>query len=518
MKKLFLLIALSACAFMLNAQFLNVRMSNYGGFNEPGIFINPKNTLEIMAGTNLNNYFYSEDGGLTWEHGILTEPNYGVWGDPVIIADTLGDFYFFHLSNPVSGNWIDRIVCQKFDKISRTWGPGTFMGLNGTKAQDKEWAIVDRTNNNIYVTWTQFDDYGSSSPLCESNIMFSKSIDAGQTWSTAIRINEVAGNCIDSDDTTEGAVPAVGPNGEIYVSWAGPAGIVFDRSLDQGETWLEEDIFVTAHPGGWDISIPGIFRSNGMPVTKCDLSGGPNHGTIYINYADQSNGSNDTDIWLVKSTDGGDTWTEPKRVNDDPPGKHQFFTWMDVDQVTGHLYFVFYDRRNYVDNKTDVYLAISQDGGETFENILISESPFTPTPNVFFGDYNNIAAYNNMVRPVWTRMDNSNNSIWTAIVDINVGIPEKELRPFSLEQNYPNPFLQTTTFSYKLSEPGIIQLAVYDQFGRNVATLQHNTFKERGSYRVTFDAEKYKLPPGVYYINLKSDKLTLNRKMVVAGF
>lgn len=517
MKNIFILVAAVLCIQSANAQYQNVRVSPDGSANEPSIMINPYNTLEIMIGTNLNFWFYSEDAGLTWEQGVLTEPTYGVWGDPVIIVDTLGDFYYFHLSNPVSGNWIDRIVCQKFDKQTRTWGTGTYMGLNGSKAQDKEWAVVDRTNNIIYVTWTQFDQYGSSNPACESNIMFSKSTDAGQTWSPALRINEVAGNCIDSDDTTEGAVPAVGPNGEIYVSWSGPAGIVFDRSPDQGETWLDEDIFVNEHIGGWDISIPGLMRANGMPVTKCDLSGGPYHGTIYINYADQSNGSHDTDIWLTKSTDGGDTWSDPVRVNDDPPGKHQFFTWMDIDQVTGHLYFVFYDRRNYADNQTDVYMAISQDGGETFENIKISDSPFTPQPNVFFGDYNNISAYNNMVRPVWTRMVNGVRSIWTAIIDFNVGIPVRELRPFSLEQNYPNPFLQTTTFSYKISEPGTIHLAVYDQFGRMAALLENNTYMERGSYQVFFDASTHKLSPGVYYISLKSSRFNLNRKMVVSG-
>ncbi len=198
-------------------------------------------------------------------------------------------------------------------------------GLNGTKAQDKEWGTIDRNNGNIYVTWTQFDDYGSSNPNHRTNIMFSKSTDSGATWSPAKRINEVDGDCIDSGNTVEGAVPTVGPNGEIYVSWAGPLGIVFDKSYDEGETWLDNDIFVSDFPGGWAFDIPGIYRCNGMPVTVCDVSGGPNHGTIYINWSDQRNGIDDTDVWLVKSTDGGETWSERKRVNDDPPGKQQFF-------------------------------------------------------------------------------------------------------------------------------------------------------------------------------------------------
>jgi hypothetical protein len=39
---------------------------------------------------------------------------------------------------------------------------------------------------------------------------------------------------VDEDDAVEGAVP----NGEVYVAWAGPRGIVFNRSLDGDQIWL----------------------------------------------------------------------------------------------------------------------------------------------------------------------------------------------------------------------------------------------------------------------------------------
>ena len=417
------------------AQHQNIIISSSNSPEEPTIFINPKNTDQIIAGANINNLYNSYDGGYTWTVSTLTSITNGVWGDPVTIVDTAQNYYFFHLSWPSSGNWIDRIVCQKSTDFGQTWNDGSYMGLNGTKAQDKEWAVVDRTNNNIYVTWTQFDDYGSSNPEHISIIRFSKSTDEGETWSDALKINEVDGDCIDSDNTVEGAVPAVGPNGEIYVSWAGPAGLVFDRSLDQGETWLVEDIFIDEFLGGWNFNIPGISRCNGMPITVCDLSEGPNHGTIYINWSDQRNGTDDTDVWLVKSTDGGDTWTESLRVNDDPPGKQQFFTWMSIDQVTGYLWFVWYDRRNYTDNNTDVFMAVSRDGGESFFNFKISESPFIPTSGIFFGDYNNISAHNNVIRPMWTRLHQGQLSVWTAIVDPNVFPPMFDLRNFH-GQNY----------------------------------------------------------------------------------
>ncbi|MBL7138194.1 MAG: T9SS type A sorting domain-containing protein [Bacteroidales bacterium] len=503
--------------FLLMGQYQNVLIGNQFFPEEPSIMINPYNTDQMIAAANINLYYYSNDGGETWTQGVLSSP-YGVWGDPCIIVDTAGHFYFFHLSNPPGGNWIDRIVCQKTTDGGQTWNDGSYMGLNGTKAQDKEWGIVDPANNYIYVTWTQFDNYGSSNPLDSSIIRFSRSTDGGESWSDAVRINQVAGDCIDSDNTVEGAVPALGPNGEVYTSWAGPLGLVFTKSLDQGVTWPEENTFVAEIPGGWNYAIPGIYRANGLPITCCDLSGGPYHGRIYINWSDQRNGLDDTDVWLVKSDDGGATWSDIIRVNDDPAGKQQFFTWMDIDQTTGCLYVVFYDRRNYTNNLTDVYLAVSEDGGETFENFIISESPFNPTSSVFFGDYTNISAHNGIIRPIWTRLEGGNLSIWTALIDsTSVGILPGQQVPalLTLEQNYPNPVQTYTFLPYKIHKPSTVTLKVYDVYGREIATVVQDKFHLPGKYIERFDAASNHLAPGFYYFSLTCGEQILKRKMIV---
>lgn len=406
--------------------FKNITIHNYKGSDyfapfEPSICVNPKNPAQIVAGSVLNNYYISQDSGKTWEHGKL-ESKYGVWGDPCIVVDTSGSFYYFHLSK-TGDQFIDRMVCQKLEYIDSSWTDGVYFGLNGRKAQDKEWATVNRKNNEIYVTWTQFDQYESKEYHDSTHILFSKSVDAGKTWTFPVKIDQFGGDCLDRDKTVEGAVPAVGPNGEIFVAWTGPKGIFFDKSLDGGKTWLDNDVFVADMPGGWYFDIPGIYRSNGLPIITCDTSKSKHNGTIYINWADQRNGVNNTDIWLSKSSDNGKTWSAPKKINDDKKKKaHQFFTWMTIDQTTGYLYFVFYDRRNYRRKSsaaTDVYLAISKDGGETFENIKISEKPFHPTKSKFFGDYTNISAHNGVVRPIWTSLDNGKFKIMTAIINLN---------------------------------------------------------------------------------------------------
>jgi hypothetical protein len=137
---------------------------------------------------------------------------------------------------------------------------------------------------------------------------------------------------------------------------------------------------------------------------------------LYIVWADQRNGENDTDIWFMRSTNGGDNWSSPQRINNDGKGKHQYLPWMSVDQATGNIYIVYYDRRSYDDEQTDVYIAFSVDGGASFRNVKISESPFKPTSSTFFGDYTNIASHKGIITPVWARMDNGKTSVWTAVI------------------------------------------------------------------------------------------------------
>ncbi|NOQ91533.1 MAG: T9SS type A sorting domain-containing protein [Flavobacteriaceae bacterium] len=490
----------------------NIKISNVININEqypnePSIMMDPNNQNIMVVGSNLNYYYRSTDYGETWVGNTLTS-SYGVWGDPVIDVDNLGNFYFFHLSNTPLSVWLDRIICQKSTDKGNSWSDGTFIGLNGTKNQDKPWSVIDQNNNNIYLTWTQFDEYRSSDPLDISIILFSKSLDGGSTWSTPLRINKFAGDSKDDDDTVEGAVPAIGPNGEIYVSWAGPNGLVFNRSFDQGDTWLQEEIFINSMPGGWNYNIPGISRANGFPIIKCDLSGGVNHGTIYVNWSDQRNGINDTDIWLSKSIDGGDTWSSPSKVNNDNSSTHQFFTWMDIDQTNGNLHFVFYDRRNYEDVRTDVFLAYSGDGGETFTNRKISESPFLPTSDIFFGDYNNITAHNNIVRPVWTRLHNGQLSIWTDITPFDSSLSVSD-EIASIEQNikqYPNPVFNNTSYvSFKLHESSIVKLEIFDQLGRLLKTLINNDEMGYGKHIISINLDELDLQSGIYY-----QKLSIN--------
>ena len=401
----------------LQAQIPNIKV-NTSGYDpeEVSIALNPANPANLAVGANISYFYSSTNSGITWTQTNISSSLFSVWGDPSLIYDGIGNLFYGHLSNtPSPGYWIDRIVVQRSSDNGTTFNQGAGIGFNNPKEQDKEWLAVDLQNNKnyVYTSWTEFDYYGSTSSTDSSRILFSSSTDHGINWTTPLRLNEKSGDCLDADNTVEGAVPTIGPNGEIYDSWAGPLGLVFTKSTNGGVTFTPNQV-VTSIPAGWDFAIPGIYRCNGLPITSCDTSHSLTRGNIYICWGDQRNGVDNSDVFLIKSTDGGNTWGPVIKVNNDNTTRHQFFPWMTIDQTTGHLFFVFYDRRSTTGNATDVYVAESIDGGESFNNFKVSQSSFTPNSNVFFGDYTNIAAYNRKVYPVWMRLDGNTLSVWTA--------------------------------------------------------------------------------------------------------
>ena len=479
--------------------------------NEPSICMNPANPDQIIIGSVLDNYYTSGDGGLTWQHGVINS-SYGVNGDPVVLADSAGNFYYFHLVPDLS-----RIICHKMEGFLSPWSNESFTAVYNDYDIDKEWATWDPVTNNLYVSWSRFNTWGSANPMDSTDIFIAKSTDGGMSWGDQKLISNIGGNATGGFGSVHGSYPATGPNGEVYVAWWSPAGLMFDRSTDQGETWLTTDINITGFPVQWIVGIPGIQTGVSFPVIVCDRSNGPNHGTIYVNWTDKRSGAGDANIWLTKSTDGGNTWTTPVKVNDDGAGRHQFFNYITIDQVTGKIYVIFYDRRNYTDTNTDVYLAISDDGGATFSNHKISDTPFIPYSTLFFGHYIGVVAHDNHVFATWMRMDAGDLSLWGARIDpATVGIAPDAHVPHSLAQNVPNPFHEATFFSFKLAAPSNVNLVVIDIFGNNVATLIHNEKMNAGKHTVCFSPEKFNLPSGIYHYSLVTNNKAITKKMIYA--
>lgn len=83
---------------------------------------------------------------------------------------------------------------------------------------------------------------------------------------------------------------------------------------------------------------------------------------------------------------------------------------------------------------------------------------------------------------------------------------------FELYQNYPNPFNPSTSIKFALPTSGNVILKVYDQLGKEVASLADG-FRNAGTYEVTFDASK--LNSGVYFYKLTANNVESSKKMLL---
>jgi hypothetical protein len=384
---------------------------------EVSVAINPTNPTQAIAvllqaggpgEPRVSNWSYtSTDGGLTWRPMRTPNPDGRAQGDDAVVFGADGTAFHSYIS--FDGIRVERPerawsgIFVRSTKDGLTWhAPVAVVDHINTAIpfEDKPWVGVDRSassphRGHVYVAWTRFDVYGSEDPAHRSRIMFSRSRDGGRSFSVPLEISDESGNAIDSDDTVEGVVPSTGPAGEVYVAWAGPKGLYFDKSTDGGANF-GKDTLISAMPGGWDLPVPGIERHNGMPVTGVDLSSGPHRGTVYVNWIDERSG--DPDVYVSASRDEGRRWEPPVRVNDDPRGSTQMFTWMAVDPVDGALNLVFHDRRGQKGTMTGVTLARSVDGGKTFVNFPLQVPAFDCCArSAFFGDYNGIDAYGGRV-------------------------------------------------------------------------------------------------------------------------
>jgi hypothetical protein len=408
---------------------------------EVSVAINPTKPDHIVAVSQQgsgNNSYASMDAGKSWKDVRLANPDKRIQGDDVIAfnADGLAirtyiSFDGIRVKRPARAvNGI--FVSTSKDGVDWSDPVAVIDHINSvTPFEDKPWLRVDTVKDsphrgNIYLAWTKFDEYGSKNPEHKSHIYFSRSKDGGKTFSPSHRISQSPGDCTDKSTTVEGAVPMIGPKGEVYCVWAGPKGLIFVKSNDGGFSFGKEK-HLTETPGAWDFTVKGIGRCNGLPMSVVDISDGPNRGTIYVNWGDLRNG--DPDVFLMSSSDGGDTWTKPLRVNDDAKGngKEQFFTWMAVDPIDGAVNIAFYDRRDLDGTKTQLYLARSVDGGKTFVNHRIDQEPWDCQKGVFFGDYLGIDAHGGRVVAAWQHFTGPGRvALSAAIFDFKKGTQETQ--------------------------------------------------------------------------------------------
>jgi hypothetical protein len=386
-----------------------------GSQSETSIAINPKTPSNVLAGSNEiqrlpMRAMASFDGGSTFTGVDLplppprTQNGFDFGSDPGVAFDSDGNAYysyivvFFSAGGAINGT--EMAVARSSDG-GLTW-TATYFNLNTGESHfnDKPMITVDtgsggfHHHNRVYVAWDNASGY-SSSELNGNNVLLSYSDDGGVTFSDPV---SVSGNFTGRTGGI-GADPYVAANGTVHVAWQDYAHLVIAdaSSTDGGATWGAPH--VVSLVGGFEFDPVAQNVRGALVYPACGASA----TALFCSYMNDTPGG--TKVYVAKSTDGGTNWASTQM----PAGGDQFNQWLDVDPSNGSVNVAYYDTGTK-DNPSTIYtLARSTNGGATYAKSAIANAPTDETccaPSVNlgnqYGDYEGIAAWNGIVRPVWT--------------------------------------------------------------------------------------------------------------------
>ena len=409
----------------------NVDVSNEcGPQSETYITLNPARPKMLAGGSNeifrlpMRGYF-SADGGSTWGGVDLPLPapkgnglNFG--SDPTLAFDSSGNlFYGYIVVYFGNGNGINAtaMAVARSTDGGRSYPQFTLFSLEGGSGHfnDKPMITADanpasRFRDSVYVAWDAATG-GSSG----GGVRLARSTDHGATFTT-VRVDDPRG-----PGRAIGAIPFVGPNGEVYVAWNDYAAntIAFNRSMDGGATW-GTPVVVAPKTLAFDIAIPAEFSRGALVYPACDTdrSAGPHRGRLYCSWMDLTSAGH-TDIFSSYSDDGGTAWSAAKAAADRLPKVDRFNHWMSVDPITGDVNISFYDTRNDTTGAgymTDIYFTQLRAGGGAWlsPNLRVTDVSSNehdcngqfPCVAINYGnqqgDYAGLVSFGGVSHPIWT--------------------------------------------------------------------------------------------------------------------
>ncbi len=434
--------------------------------SENSVFVNPADNSKVLNSNNSSNWpmtsFYgadalmTSDGGSAWTGSVLGVGGYNS-GDPSAAIGLNGRYYVGY----VSSSYAQGLSYSTNEGV--TWSTVSVAG--GGYILDKEHLWVDNSTaspyeGNLYDAWTNFQGGGNY-----DEIELVRSTDDGAHWSSRINIS----SGVSAGSHNQGVNIQTGPNGEVYAVWAiydswpsdEPA-LGFAKSTDGGASFSTAERIITNIRGIRASGVSKNMRVNSFPVMAADISNGPDRGNLYVVWANIGipgiNTGSDIDIYMIRSTDGGSSWSTPVRVNQDATGQgnEHYFPWISCDPATGNLCVVFYDDRNVTSNKCEVFTAISEDAGATWTDFRVSDVSFTPSPipglaSGYFGDYLGMSIRDGRAYPTWT--DNRDGRAMTYVSAFDLGLPIPDVKIDGLDNPPSVPSGQVVDLSVAL-DPG----------------------------------------------------------------
>lgn len=477
--------------------------------NEPSIAIDPNDPDRMVIGwrqfdTISSNFrqagfAYSNDGGDQWIFPGVIEP--GVFrSDPVLDYDTEGNFYYNSLTNATGG-----FTCNVFKSTGDgTWDEGSF-----AYGGDKQWMVIDRTggigHGNIYSFWAQA--FSSCSPG-----FFTRSVDGNVSYE----------DCITIPQSLRRGTLAIGPDGSVYA--CGHVNTQFyvaksTNAQDESEAIVWDFTSEVFLDGELERAAgPNPSGMLGQVWIATDHSGGPTHGNVYLLCSVRRFSNNDVlDVMFSRSTDGGLSWSDPVRINDDTdPNAWQWFGTLSV-APNGRIDVAWVDTRDDPGGlNSSLYISHSEDGGLSWtvnERLSDSFDPLLGFPQQNkIGDYYEMISDNEGAHLTWSATFNGEQDVYYSYIPYELvsteEIAQEKVQSF---QNKPNPFSGQTEISYELAGNGFVELRVYDVLGQELASLVSER-QTPGEYVFDWTANA---EPGIYFGQLSIDGLIVaTQKMI----
>jgi hypothetical protein len=319
-------------------------------------------------------FSFTTNGGMTWSKNVSIPNNTGMFvGDPAVAIDSGGTMYAVCQEYLNVGSTGNIRMMTSTDK-GATWSAIRTIG----SAPDKPWAGGGVTEGTVFVSWL-----GNPGGI-------KRSLDRGVTWGPT----QSLGNII------HGTAINVSTTGLVHVPYnldSNRNQLRYLRSKNNGDTW-EATRDLVADMGTF------CFSCNPRQHPIVGQGTDPTGRFVAITWASRMPaGQTDDDVWLLYSKDGGDTWTQPIRVNDNTNTSRQFESWVAVDNY-GRVHVAWTDYRN---GMNETWYARSADPTKGFEaNMQITDGRGSGNTD-FLGDYKGIAVSGPDVLVVWqdTRRD-----------------------------------------------------------------------------------------------------------------
>ena len=366
-------------------------------------------------GSPASGYGVSADGGSTFRHESLPAlPGGQNLGDPVVAFGPNGEMYYATIALASDGVSVISSCVSTDAAVSWNCAEASTTAGNVYDTQDKDWLAVDNSSSKyrgkVYVSWTDLSAYYGG-----SFILIAQSTDGGLTFGAPQLLSAVDGSQVVQDSSI-----AIGPNGEVFVSYRdghfGGTGITLTKSVDGGASFSTPKSAVLFTSVASTLTGGNGVRAGSFPATAVDKN-----GTYHLVYAAVPSGQavDRSDIFYVRSTDGGITFSTPVRLNDDGTATSQ---WSPSIAVTedGRIGVKWWDRRNdpLNDSLTDVYMTVSADGGATFgRNVRVTDHNWVFGPSAlgsYHGDYDGLAGDSGNFHLSWSDERGSDPDVYYA--------------------------------------------------------------------------------------------------------